>query len=66
MGLGVYRNIICGWSSCSVYSLLQALLGVAHTIFFQVSLVMICLSFTCLIECYNLFYIYYYQSGNLF
>ena len=44
IGVGVYRVLMAGWRSCSKYSLFGALRGVAQTISYEVSLVLIILS----------------------
>lgn len=44
VGLGVYRLLTAGWSSNSKYSLLGGLRGVAQTISYEVSLVLVLIS----------------------
>nr|WNG77943.1 NADH dehydrogenase subunit 1 [Helius pluto] len=61
MSLGVYTVMIAGWSSNSNYALLGGLRAVAQTISYEVSLVLILLSFIFLIGNYNLFMFYNYQ-----
>lgn len=61
-GLSVYRIIICGWSSCNIYSLLGGLRGIAQTISYEVSLVIIFFSFIFLIDRYSFLDFYYYQN----
>nr|YP_010134333.1 NADH dehydrogenase subunit 1 [Megabeleses liriodendrovorax]QWM93823.1 NADH dehydrogenase subunit 1 [Megabeleses liriodendrovorax] len=60
--LGVYSIMISGWSSNSKYSLLGGLRSVAQTISYEVSLVMIMLSFIFMIESYSLLEFYYFQK----
>nr|ATF28629.1 NADH dehydrogenase subunit 1 [Peuceptyelus minutus] len=64
--MSVYSIMISGWSSCSMYSLLGGLRGVAQTISYEVSLVLIFLSFIFLTSSYNFLDFYYYQNGNWF
>lgn len=65
-GLSVYRIIICGWSSCTIYSLLGGLRGIAQTISYEVSLVIIFFSFIFLIDRYSFLDFYYYQNDTWF
>nr|ATF28564.1 NADH dehydrogenase subunit 1 [Aphrophora alni] len=65
-GLGVYSVMVCGWSSCSMYSLLGGLRGIAQTISYEISLVMIFLSFIFFINSYSFLDFFYYQSENWF
>jgi len=60
--LGVYTVIIAGWSSNSGYSLLGGLRALAQTIFYEVRLAFIFLSFVVLICRYNLAYFYSFQD----
>nr|AZL35880.1 NADH dehydrogenase subunit 1 [Cosmoscarta exultans] len=60
--ISVYSIMICGWASCSVYSLLGSLRSVAQTISYEVSLALILLSFIFLIDSYSLLDFYYYQN----
>nr|URX54421.1 NADH dehydrogenase subunit 1 [Rugitermes aridus] len=60
--LGVYTVMIAGWSSNSNYSLLGGLRSVAQTISYEVSLVLILLSFVFLVCGYNLVDFYYFQA----
>nr|QUO98737.1 NADH dehydrogenase subunit 1 [Pseudolimnophila brunneinota] len=62
MSLGVYTVMIAGWSSNSNYALLGGLRAVAQTISYEVSLVLILLSFIFLIGGYNLLFFFYYQT----
>nr|AJE26420.1 NADH dehydrogenase subunit 1 [Cosmoscarta bispecularis] len=58
----VYWVCVCGWSSCSIYSLCGSLRSGAQTISYEVGLALILLSFIFLIDCYCLFDFYYYQN----
>ncbi len=60
--LGVYGVIIAGWSSNSNYALLGGLRAVAQTISYEVSLVLILLSFIFLIGNFNLLNFNVYQE----
>nr|YP_011002201.1 NADH dehydrogenase subunit 1 [Dicranoptycha shandongensis]WPO01006.1 NADH dehydrogenase subunit 1 [Dicranoptycha shandongensis] len=62
MSLGVYTVMIAGWSSNSNYALLGGLRAVAQTISYEVSLVLILLSFIFLIGNYNMLSFLYYQK----
>nr|APX39913.1 NADH dehydrogenase subunit 1 [Stylosomus rugithorax] len=55
MSLGVYWIMLAGWSSHSNYSLLGSLRAVAQTISYEVSLILILMSFLLLILSYNLY-----------
>ena len=59
--MGVYTVIVAGWSSNSNYALLGGLRAVAQTISYEVSLVLILLSFIFLIGNYNLLNFYEFQ-----
>nr|AMH84602.1 NADH dehydrogenase subunit 1 [Chrysomya megacephala] len=59
--LGVYTVMIAGWSSNSNYALLGGLRAVAQTISYEVSLVLVLLSFIFLIGGYNMLMFYKYQ-----
>nr|YP_010946803.1 NADH dehydrogenase subunit 1 [Pseudoglomeris angustifolia]WGO57560.1 NADH dehydrogenase subunit 1 [Pseudoglomeris angustifolia] len=59
--LSVYSIMIAGWSSNSNYSLLGSLRAVAQTISYEVSLILILLSFVFLVNSYNLMYMNYFQ-----
>nr|YP_010946790.1 NADH dehydrogenase subunit 1 [Pseudoglomeris planiuscula]WGO57547.1 NADH dehydrogenase subunit 1 [Pseudoglomeris planiuscula] len=61
ISLGVYTIMIAGWSSNSNYSLLGSLRAVAQTISYEVSLILILLSFVFLVGSYNLMYMNYFQ-----
>nr|QPO06442.1 NADH dehydrogenase subunit 1 [Anopheles vaneedeni] len=60
--LGVYTVMIAGWSSNSNYALLGGLRAVAQTISYEVSLVLILLSFIFLVGNYNFLNFYIYQD----
>nr|QTH79133.1 NADH dehydrogenase subunit 1 [Hemathlophorus sp.] len=62
MSLGVYSIMIAGWSSNSKYSLLGGLRSVAQTISYEVSLIIILMSFIFLIENYSLIEFYFIQK----
>jgi NADH-ubiquinone oxidoreductase chain 1 len=53
--------MIAGWSSNSDYSLLDGLRALAQTIFYEVSLAFILLSFAVLICRYNSAYFYFFR-----
>nr|YP_010511706.1 NADH dehydrogenase subunit 1 [Palaeoagraecia brunnea]UXL83030.1 NADH dehydrogenase subunit 1 [Palaeoagraecia brunnea] len=59
--MGVYSVMIAGWSSNSNYALLGGLRAVAQTISYEVSLVLILLSFVFLVDSYCLFDFMKYQ-----
>nr|YP_008080469.1 NADH dehydrogenase subunit 1 [Melanitis leda]AEH05138.1 NADH dehydrogenase subunit 1 [Melanitis leda] len=61
MSLGVYTVMIAGWSSNTSYSLLGGLRGVAQTISYEVSLILIMLSSIILILDFNLMKFFEYQ-----
>nr|YP_010043672.1 NADH dehydrogenase subunit 1 [Tinda javana]QPD06993.1 NADH dehydrogenase subunit 1 [Tinda javana] len=60
--LGAYTVMIAGWSSNSNYALLGGLRSVAQTISYEVSLILILLSFVFLIGSFNLYEFYFYQK----
>nr|YP_010155483.1 NADH dehydrogenase subunit 1 [Haemagogus tropicalis]QQX45063.1 NADH dehydrogenase subunit 1 [Haemagogus tropicalis] len=60
--LGVYTIMVAGWSSNSNYALLGGLRAVAQTISYEVSLVLILLSFIFLIGNYNFLNFYMFQK----
>nr|ARX95727.1 NADH dehydrogenase subunit 1 [Armigeres subalbatus] len=64
--LGVYTVMVAGWSSNSNYALLGGLRAVAQTISYEVSLVLILLSFIFLIGSYNFLNFYLYQKNIWF
>lgn len=51
--LGVYRLVICGWSSNRVYSILGCIRSVSQAISYEVSLSLILLRFFILCDSYN-------------
>nr|APT41569.1 NADH dehydrogenase subunit 1 [Micropygomyia chassigneti] len=55
ISLGVYTVMIAGWSSNSNYALLGGLRAVAQTISYEVSLILLILSFILLINSFNFF-----------
>jgi NADH-ubiquinone oxidoreductase chain 1 len=63
ISLGVYRLLIAGWSSNSKYSLFGALRGVAQTISYEVSLVLILFTPLLTILTYELSLFSNFQSG---
>nr|QLY90044.1 NADH dehydrogenase subunit 1 [Nemotelus notatus] len=64
--LGVYTVMIAGWSSNSNYALLGGLRSVAQTISYEVSLILILLSFVLMIGGFNFINFYYYQKFGWF
>nr|YP_009640826.1 NADH dehydrogenase subunit 1 [Hystrichopsylla weida qinlingensis]QCU82660.1 NADH dehydrogenase subunit 1 [Hystrichopsylla weida qinlingensis] len=66
MSMGVYMVMFAGWSSNSNYSLLGGLRAVAQTISYEVSLALIMMSLMFLIEGFNLYNFYIYQSNVWF
>ncbi|YP_009390196.1 NADH dehydrogenase subunit 1 (mitochondrion) [Hermetia illucens] len=60
--LGAYTVMIAGWSSNSNYALLGGLRSVAQTISYEVSLILILLSFVFLIGGYNFIDFFLYQK----
>nr|APT41556.1 NADH dehydrogenase subunit 1 [Trichophoromyia ininii] len=55
ISLGVYTVMLAGWSSNSNYALLGGLRAVAQTISYEVSLILLVLSFILLINSFNFF-----------
>nr|AYR05296.1 NADH dehydrogenase subunit 1 [Coleoptera sp. ACP-2013] len=64
--LGVYTIMLAGWSSNSKYSLLGCLRSVAQTISYEVSLILILMSFLILILSVNMIDLMYYQENVWF
>nr|APX40199.1 NADH dehydrogenase subunit 1 [Smaragdina rufimana] len=64
--LGVYCIMLAGWSSNSNYSLLGCLRAVAQTISYEVSLIIILLSFLFMILSYSLSDLFKYQQYTWF
>nr|APX39900.1 NADH dehydrogenase subunit 1 [Lachnaia cylindrica] len=64
--LGVYCIMLAGWSSNSNYSLLGCLRAVAQTISYEVSLIIIFLSFLFMTLSYSLSDLYRYQEYTWF
>nr|QUB07136.1 NADH dehydrogenase subunit 1 [Chrysochus chinensis] len=60
---GVYMVMLAGWSSNSNYSLLGSLRSVAQTISYEVSLILILLSFLFMILSFDLFNFLKYQEN---
>nr|YP_009441837.1 NADH dehydrogenase subunit 1 [Xylosandrus germanus]AOY39590.1 NADH dehydrogenase subunit 1 [Xylosandrus germanus] len=66
MSLGVYTIILAGWSSNSSYAMLGSLRSIAQMISYEVSLILIMLSFLFYIFGFKLLNFYYYQVGSWF
>lgn len=66
VGLGVYRLLAAGWSSNSKYSLFGALRGVAQTISYEVSLVLILIGPLIVTLRYEWIRFSFYQEGIFF
>nr|YP_009692292.1 NADH dehydrogenase subunit 1 [Anthonomus rubi]QEH58497.1 NADH dehydrogenase subunit 1 [Anthonomus rubi] len=64
--LSVYTIMLAGWSSNSNYALLGSMRAVAQTISYEVSLVLIFLSFLILISSFDLFDFFKYQKNIWF
>nr|AXS66600.1 NADH dehydrogenase subunit 1 [Curculionoidea sp. 24 KM-2017] len=64
--LGVYTVMLAGWSSNSNYSLLGCLRSVAQTISYEVSLILILLSFMLLVLSFNLLDMVKFQENVWF
>nr|UDF83716.1 NADH dehydrogenase subunit 1 [Allognosta vagans] len=60
--LGAYTVMIAGWSSNSNYALLGGLRAVAQTISYEVSLILVLLSFILMIGGFNFFFFFLYQK----
>nr|AEG25321.1 NADH dehydrogenase subunit 1 [Philotrypesis pilosa] len=54
MSMGVYPLMISGWSSNSIYSMIGSMRSIAQTISYEVSMILLMLSFIFLIKSYNL------------
>nr|YP_010626089.1 NADH dehydrogenase subunit 1 [Fibla maclachlani]WBK02900.1 NADH dehydrogenase subunit 1 [Fibla maclachlani] len=61
LSMGVYGLMIAGWSSNSMYALLGGLRSIAQTISYEISLVLILMSFILLMLSFNLLDFYKYQ-----
>nr|AOY39551.1 NADH dehydrogenase subunit 1 [Scolytinae sp. BMNH 1040075] len=66
MSLGVYTIIFAGWSSNSSYAMLGCLRSIAQMISYEVSLILIMLSFLFFIFSFNLFDFFIHQSSLWF
>nr|AML26184.1 NADH dehydrogenase subunit 1 [Scolytinae sp. BMNH 1274291] len=66
MSLGVYTIILAGWSSNSGYAMLGSLRAIAQMISYEVSLILIMLSFLFFILGFKLIDFLYYQLGSWF
>nr|YP_009442032.1 NADH dehydrogenase subunit 1 [Cyclorhipidion bodoanus]AOY40253.1 NADH dehydrogenase subunit 1 [Cyclorhipidion bodoanus] len=66
MSLGVYSIIFAGWSSNSSYAMLGSLRSIAQMISYEVSLILILLSFLFYVFSFSLMEFSYYQSGSWF
>nr|YP_010547117.1 NADH dehydrogenase subunit 1 [Nycteribia parvula] len=62
ISMNVYPLIVAGWSSNSKYALLGGLRGVAQTISYEISLVLVMMSLVFLINSYNLMMFIKYQE----
>nr|AMW68046.1 NADH dehydrogenase subunit 1 [Climacia areolaris] len=62
MSMGVYTLMIAGWSSNSNYAMLGGLRGVAQTISYEVSMVLLLMSILFMIEGFNLIDFSFYQN----
>lgn len=60
--LGVYRIILAGWSSNSIYSLIGRIRSIAQTISYEVRIILIILTLLILIERFNLNKFYIFQK----
>nr|AEG25308.1 NADH dehydrogenase subunit 1 [Philotrypesis sp. JHX-2011] len=54
LSMGVYPLMVSGWSSNSIYSMIGSMRSIAQTISYEVSMILLMLSFIFLIESYNL------------
>nr|AOY39499.1 NADH dehydrogenase subunit 1 [Scolytinae sp. BMNH 1039965] len=66
MSLGVYTIILAGWSSNSNYAMLGSLRAIAQMISYEVSLILILLSFLFYVFSFNLIDFYYFQINISF
>nr|WPV76861.1 NADH dehydrogenase subunit 1 [Phlebotomus chinensis] len=66
VSLGVYTVMLAGWSSNSNYALLGGLRAVAQTISYEVSLILLILSFIFLINSFNFFGFMNFQQNIWF
>nr|AEP27706.1 NADH dehydrogenase subunit 1 [Platystomos albinus] len=64
--LGVYSVMLAGWSSNSKYSLLGCLRSVAQTVSYEVSMILILMSFLFLILSLNIYDMMFYQENIWF
>nr|YP_010555007.1 NADH dehydrogenase subunit 1 [Phthiridium szechuanum]UYP50987.1 NADH dehydrogenase subunit 1 [Phthiridium szechuanum] len=62
ISMNVYPLMVAGWSSNSKYALLGGLRGIAQTISYEISLVLIMMSLVFLINSYNLIMFMKYQE----
>nr|YP_009442006.1 NADH dehydrogenase subunit 1 [Anisandrus dispar]AOY40227.1 NADH dehydrogenase subunit 1 [Anisandrus dispar] len=66
MSLSVYSIIIAGWSSNSMYAMLGSIRSIAQMISYEVSLILIMLSFLFFIFSFKMMDFYYYQDNSWF
>lgn len=66
MSLRVYSIIIAGWSSNSIYAILGSIRSIAQIISYEVSLILIMLSFLFFIFRFKIMDFYYYQDNSWF
>ena len=66
LSLGVYRIIIAGWSSNSIYSLIGRIRRIVQTISYEVRIILIILSLIFLIESFNIYKFILFQKFSLF
>nr|ATL63089.1 NADH dehydrogenase subunit 1 [Cassida circumdata] len=60
--IGVYGVMMAGWSSNSIYSLLGSTRSIAQTVSYEISMVLIIMSFICFCYSYNLIDFSIFQS----